>query len=45
MEELSGVGSKNLGMNFRVEDLSSAQNVSRYFQVLKKSRYVNTETT
>ena len=31
MEEAYGVGPKNLGTNFRVEELFSTQNVSRYY--------------
>ena len=45
MEELFGVGPKNLQTNFRIEELFSAQNVSRYFPVSKKSVYVNTKTS
>ena len=45
MEELFGVGLKNLQTNFRIEELFSAQNVSRYFPVSKKSVCVNTKTS
>ena len=44
MEEVYGVGPKNLQTIFRVEELFYARNVSRYFPVQKKSSYVNTET-
>ena len=37
MEEVCEVGPKNLRTNFRVEELFSARNISRYFPVYKKS--------
>ena len=43
MAEVCGVGLKNLRANFRVEELFSARNVSRYFPVWKNSGYINTE--
>ena len=33
MEEVYGVGPKNLQINFRLKELLSARNVSRYFSV------------
>ena len=44
MEEVCEVDLKNLRKNFRVEELFSARNVSRYFPVKKKFSYVNAET-
>ena len=44
MEEVYGVGPKNLWTHFRVEELSSARNVSRYLPLQKKSSYVKIET-
>ena len=35
MREVDGVGLKNPGTNFRVEELFLAQTVSRYFPVQK----------
>ena len=43
MAEVCGVGLKNLRANFRVEELFSARNVSRYFPVYKNSSSINTE--
>ena len=43
MEKVYGVGRKNLQTNFRIEELFSAGNVSRYLPVYKKPSYVNTE--
>ena len=44
MKEVCEVGPKNLQKNFRVEELFSAQNVSRYFPVQEKFSYINPET-
>ena len=43
MAEVYGVGLKNLRANFRVEELFSARNVSRYLPEQKNSSYINTE--
>ena len=43
MEKVYGVGRKNLQTNFRIEELFSAGNVSRYLPVQKKPSYVKTE--
>ena len=40
IEEVSEVGPKNRPKNFWVEELSSAQNVRRYFPMQKKFSYV-----
>ena len=43
MAEVCRVGLKNPRANFRVEELFSARNVSRYFPVWKKSGCINTQ--
>ena len=44
MEEVYGAGPENLQTNFRVEELISTRNISRYFPLQKKSAYVKTKT-
>ena len=43
MKEEFEVGPKNMRKNFQVEELFSARNISRYFPVLTKFSYVDTE--
>ena len=43
MEEVCGVGPKNLRTIFCVEELFPAGNVSRYFLVKEKSSHVETK--